>query len=94
VPEIHLLILALYMCACGLFIVFVFAYLSWLYFFFFLFYASYLFFSSSVSYLPEYGPAPFPGRRSSEATEPGFSLFCVDVAVFLVKDACLFSLSV
>ena len=28
--------------------------------------------------VPEYGPAPFPGQRS-EATEPGFSLFCVDV---------------
>ena len=34
---------------------------------------------SFISYVPEYGPAPFPGRRSLEATEPGFSLFCVDV---------------
>ena len=30
VPAIHLLISALYMCACGLFILFVFAYLSYL----------------------------------------------------------------
>ena len=38
---------------------------------------------------------PFPGRRSQEATEAGFSLFlvfCVDFVlyVFLVKDTCLF----
>jgi len=46
--------------------------------------------SSSVSYLPEYGPAPFPGRRSYEVTKPGFSLFVLMFAVFLVKDACLF----
>jgi len=35
---------ALYMCACGLFTLFVFAYLSYLYFSFFLFYVSYLLF--------------------------------------------------
>jgi len=52
---------------------------------------------SSISYLPEYGLAPFPGRRSYEATEPGFSLFVLLFAVFLVKDAffcsCWFSFS-
>ena len=46
--------------------------------------------SSSISYLPEYGPAPFPGRRSQEATESGFSLFVFMFAVFLAKDACVF----
>ena len=46
--------------------------------------------SFSISYLPEYGPALFPGRRSSEAAEPGFSLFVLMFAVFSVKDACLF----
>ena len=58
------LILALHMCACGLFVLFVFAYLSDLFFpssFFRLTFSS---ISSSISYLPEYGPAPFPGRRS------------------------------
>ena len=34
----------------------------------------------------------FPGRRSWEVSEPGFSFLCVDFVlhVFLVKDACLF----
>jgi len=76
VPAIHLLILALYMCTCGLFILFVFAYLSNLFFSFFLFFRLTF---SSISYLPEYGPTPFPGRRCKEATEPGFSLFVFDV---------------
>jgi len=40
--------------------------------------------SSSISYLPEYRPTPFPGRRSWEATEPGFSLYFVVVS-------CIFS---
>jgi len=40
--SIHLLISALYMCACDLLILLVFAYLSYLYFSYFLFYASYL----------------------------------------------------
>jgi len=46
--------------------------------------------SCSISYLPEYGPTPFLSQRSKEATEPGFSLFVLMFAVFLVKDACLF----
>ena len=82
---------ALYMCACGLFVLFVFAYLSYLFFpssfFMRLTFSS---ISSFVSYLPEYGPAPFPGHRQQEATEPGFSLFVLMFAVFLVEDACLF----
>jgi len=76
---------------CGLFVLFVFAYLSYLFFpSFFHLTGTFSSISSSVSYLPEYGPAPFPGWRSYEATEPGFSLFVLLFAVFLVKDACLF----
>jgi len=59
-PAIRLLILALYVCACGLFVVFVFAYLSSLFFpssFFRLTFSS---ISSSISYLPEYGPVSRP----------------------------------
>ena len=33
-------------------------------------------------------PAPFPGHRSQEATEAGFSILCY--LYFVVKDACLF----
>jgi len=70
--------------------IFVFAYLSYLYFpssfFMRLTFSS---ISSSISYLQNIGPAPFPGRRSYEAIKSGFSFFIkLLLAVFLVKDAC------
>jgi len=80
VPAIHLLISALYLCACGLFILFVLLTFPVCIFpssfFMRLTFSS---ISSSISYLPEYGPAPFPGWRSLEATAPGFSVFCIDI---------------
>ena len=47
-------------------------------FYFSLFHSLYLF-SSFVHAFPFYqnSPTPFPGRRSQEATEPGFSLSCL-----------------
>ena len=54
-PAIYLLISALYVCSCGLYVLFVFAYLSYLYFSFFLFMRlTFSSISSSISYLPEY----------------------------------------
>jgi len=43
--------------------------------FLFPFLFSFFFLPLLISYLPEYGPALFPGRRSYKVTEPGFSLF-------------------
>ena len=68
-PAIHLLIFALCMCACGLFILFVFLLTFPICIFPSSFFMHLTF--SSISYLPEYGMLMF--------------------AVFLVKDACLFS---
>jgi len=59
VPAIHLLIFALYMRVYVLFVLFFFAYLSYFHFLF-----SFFFVPLPTSDLPEYGPAPFPGRRS------------------------------
>jgi len=63
----HLLISALYMCACGLFILFHFAYGTFPICIFpssFYIHRTFSSISSSISYLPEYGPAPFTGWRS------------------------------
>jgi len=91
VPAIHLLISTLCMCACGLFILFVFAYFSYLYFSFFLFYASYLLFLLLSLTFQNMDPLRFQagGRRR----RPNLGLVCLVLlfAVFLVKDACLFS---
>ena len=59
----YLLISALYMCACGLFISFVFCLPSLFVFFPSSFFMHFTFSSISFSYLPEHGPAPFPGWR-------------------------------
>ena len=47
--------------------------------------------SSSISYRLEYGPAPF--QAGGHRRRPNLSLVCFVLmfAVFLVKDACLFS---
>jgi len=68
------------MCACGLFILFVFAYLSYLFFSFVL--------HSILSLLLSLTFQNMDLLRFQ--AEPGFSLFVLLFDVFLVKDACLF----
>jgi len=47
--------------------------------------------SSSISYLPEYGPARFQDGGRRRQPNLGLVCFVLMFAVFLVKDACLFS---
>ena len=91
-PAIHFLISALHMCACVLFILFVFAYLSYLYFSFFLLYASYLLLALLLS-LTFQNMDPLRFQAGGRRRRPNLSLVCFVLmfAVFLVKDACLFS---
>ena len=92
-PAIHLLISALYMCACGLFMLFVFAYLSYLYFSFFLFYVSYPSLLSLLLSLTFQNMDPLRFQAKGRRRRPNLGLVCFVLmfAVFLVKDACLFS---
>ena len=88
-PAIHLLISALYMCACGLFILFGFAYLSYLYFP-----------SSFLCVLPSLlslllslifqNMDPLRFQAGGRRRRPNLGLVCIMLllAVFLVKDAC------
>ena len=87
-PATDLLISALYMCACGLYVLFVFAYLSYLYFSFFLFYASYLLFYFFFYLLPSRILDPLRFQAGGRRRRPNLGLVCFlsMFAVFLVKD--------
>jgi len=88
VTAIHLLISALYMCACGLFILFVFAYLSYFYF-----PSSFLCVLPSLLSLTFQNMDPLRFQAGGRKRRPNLGLVCFVLmfAVFLVKDACLFS---
>jgi len=93
VHAIHLLISALYMCACGLFILFVFAYLSYLYIFpssFFMVLPSLLSLLLSLTF-QNMDPLRFQAGGRRRRPNLGLVRFMLIFAVFLVKDACLFS---
>ena len=91
-PVIHLLISALYMCACDLLILSVFAYVSYLCFSFFLFYACYFLFYLLLSLtLQNMDPLRFQAGGRRRRPNLGLVCFVLMFAVFLVKDACLFS---
>ena len=88
-PPIHLLISALYMCACGLFLLFVFAYLPIC-----IFPSSFLCVLPSVLSLTfqNMDPLRFQAGGRRRRSNLGLVCFVLMFAVFLVKDACLFSL--
>jgi len=92
VPAIHLLISALYMYACGLFILFVFGDLSYLYFSFFLFFVLPSLLSLLLS-LTFQNMDPLRFQAGGHRRRPNLGLVCFVLmfAVCLVKDACLFS---
>jgi len=89
VPAIHLLISALYMCASGLFILFVFAYLS----FFVFFLVPFLCVLPSLLSLTFQNMDPLRFQAGGRRRRPNLGLVCFVLmfALFLVKDACLFS---
>jgi len=88
VPAIHLLISTLYMSACGLFVLFVFAYYVFSFFLFFV-----LPFLLSLTFQ---NMDPLRFQAGNRRRRPNMCLVCFVLmfAVFLVKDACLFFLPV
>jgi len=93
VPAIHVLISALYMCACGFFILCVFAYVSYLYFSFFLFLCVLPSLLSLLLSRAFQNMDPLRFQAGGRRRRPNLGLVCFVLmfAVILVKDACLFS---
>jgi len=87
VPAIHLLISPLYMCACGLFVLFVFAYLSYLYFSFLGVLPSLLSLLLSLTF-QNMDLLRFQAGVRKRRPNLGLVCFVLMFAVFLVKDAC------
>ena len=81
-PAIHLLILALYMCACGLFILFVFVYLSCLFFFLLPFFVLRFLLSLLLS-LTFQNIDPLHFQAGGRRRQPNLGLVCVDVRCIL-----------